>query len=92
MTTVTVVESTSRTFAYQKKLPRLPIPSLEDTCRRYLRALEALQEDGEHEATKRAVQDFLENDGPVIHQKLKTWAKDKDRCAAHVRHPLSEFC
>jgi carnitine O-acetyltransferase len=70
---------TSRTLAYQDKLPKLPIPPLEDTCRRYLQALEALQDEGEHALTKKAVQDFLENDGPGIHERLKEWAKDKDR-------------
>ena len=79
----------SRTLAYQTKLPKLPIPPLEDTCRRYLRALEALQDQDEHEATKKAVQDFLENDGPVIQEKLKTWAEDKDRYA--YRTALGSF-
>jgi carnitine O-acetyltransferase len=45
-----------------------------------LKALQALQDEKEHEQTKEAVKDFLENDGPKIQQKLKEWAKDKDRC------------
>jgi carnitine O-acetyltransferase len=90
MATVSKVESIPPTFAYQKKLPKLPIPPLEDTCRRYLRALEALQDRTEHETTKKAVQAFLENDGPVIHEKLKTWAEDKDRYASD--DPLAELC
>ncbi|KAG2021252.1 carnitine acetyl transferase [Coprinopsis cinerea AmutBmut pab1-1] len=67
-----------KTFAYQDRLPKLPIPPLEDTCKRYLRALVALQDPEEHEATKTAVKDFLENEGPVIQQKLIDWAKTKD--------------
>ncbi|RDB19388.1 putative mitochondrial carnitine O-acetyltransferase [Hypsizygus marmoreus] len=67
-----------RTFAYQDKLPKLPIPPLEDTCRRYVRALEALQDEREHALTKEAVEDFLKNDGPKIQQKLQEWAKTKD--------------
>ncbi|KAF8888280.1 acyltransferase ChoActase/COT/CPT [Infundibulicybe gibba] len=66
-----------RTLAYQDKLPKLPIPSLEDTCRRYLKALEALQDEQEHETTKAAVKDFLANDGPKIQEKLNEWAKEK---------------
>lgn len=73
---------TGRTLAYQDKLPKLPIPPLEDTCRRYLKALEALQDEKEHAATKEAVKDFLENEGPKIQEKLKEWAKTKDRCEA----------
>jgi carnitine O-acetyltransferase len=75
-----------KTFAYQDRLPHLPIPPLEDTCKRYLKALEALQDEYEHEETKKAVKDFLENDGPRIQQKLIEWGKRKDRCVwTHTR-------
>ena len=67
----------SRTFARQHELPKLPIPPLEETCARYLRALEGLQDPRDHEETKRAVEDFLKGDGPRIQQKLLEWAKDK---------------
>ncbi|KAG6868422.1 hypothetical protein C0993_003099 [Termitomyces sp. T159_Od127] len=72
---------TNSTFAQQHKLPKLPIPELEDTCRRYLRALEALQDEQEHSKTQEAVRDFLENDGPKIQEKLKEWAAQKDSLA-----------
>ncbi|KAJ8093683.1 carnitine O-acetyltransferase yat1 [Marasmius tenuissimus] len=65
------------TFAHQEKLPKLPIPSLEDTCNRYLRALEALQDHNEHKKTKFAVKEFLEKDGPILQQKLNEYAKDR---------------
>ncbi|KAF4614747.1 hypothetical protein D9613_003408 [Agrocybe pediades] len=67
----------NRTLAYQHKLPKLPIPSLEDTCKRYLRALEALQDEKEHEITKAAVKEFLETDGPKLHEMLKEYAQDR---------------
>ncbi|KAK7458880.1 carnitine O-acetyltransferase yat1 [Stygiomarasmius scandens] len=67
-----------KTLAYQDKLPKLPIPPLEDTCRRYLRALQGLQDETEHERTKRAVEEFLTNEGPVIQEKLKAWAENRD--------------
>lgn len=69
----------NRTLAFQDRLPKLPIPPLEDTCRRYLHALEALQDEREHTATKLAVQEFLETDGPRLHQQLLDYAKDKSR-------------
>ena len=62
-----------------KNLPILPIPPLEDTCRRYLRALEGLQEPDEHARTKKAVEEFLNGDGPRIQARLKSWAAKKAR-------------
>ena len=64
----------------QANLPKLPIPELEDTCRRYLASLRELQDTDEHEATKRAVDEFLKGDGPRIQAKLKEWAVTQDRC------------
>ncbi|KAF8125069.1 acyltransferase ChoActase/COT/CPT [Boletus edulis] len=62
------------TFANQDALPKLPIPPLEDTCKRYLTALRGLQDDEEHVATTRAVQKFLEGEGPALQERLKQWA------------------
>ena len=74
-----------QTLAHQSKLPKLPVPPLEETCKRYLRALEALQTPHEHEETKRAVQEFLEDpeQGPRIQKKLEEWAETKARCVPH---------
>ena len=69
----------SRTFSTQSLLPKLPIPPLEDTCARYLRALEGLQDNKEHELTKRAVENFLHGEGPKIQERLKDYAKDRAR-------------
>ena len=65
------------TFAHQDSLPKLPIPDLEDTCRRHLEALEALQTPREHEETKAAIQEFLKTDGPVLQERLKAYASSK---------------
>ena len=72
-------KSAGRTLAWQSQLPKLPIPPLEDTCKRYLKALEAMQDKNEHEATTAAVQEFLQGEGPRIQQKLIEWAKDRAR-------------
>jgi len=66
------------TLRYQTKLPKLPIPPLEDTCKRYLRALEGLQTAQEHEQTKRVVADFLKNEGPKLDAKLRKYAESRD--------------
>jgi carnitine O-acetyltransferase len=81
MTSLAAPKKVSVTLAHQSKLPKLPIPPLEDTCRRYLRALEALQDPEEHEATKKAVEEFLEKDGPALNEQLKVWAENKARYA-----------
>lgn len=65
------------TFANQDSLPKLPVPDLEDTCRRHLDALAALQTPREHEETKAAVQEFLKTDGPQLQERLKNYASSK---------------
>lgn len=69
----------NRTFARQGELPKLPIPPLEDTCRRYLTALEGLQDAKEHARTKLIVEEFLKGEGPRVQERLKEWAKNKAR-------------
>lgn len=65
------------TFANQDSLPKLPVPDLESTCKKYLEALSALQTPREQEETRAAVQDFLKSDGPVLQEKLKNYASSK---------------
>ncbi|KAK1968787.1 choline/Carnitine O-acyltransferase [Colletotrichum eremochloae] len=65
------------TFAAQDKLKHLPIPELEDTAQKYLKALKPLQSAREHAETKQAVQEFLRHDGPLLQEKLKAYAQDK---------------
>ncbi|KAA8634092.1 hypothetical protein SMACR_02348 [Sordaria macrospora] len=61
------------TFAHQDKLPKLPIPELESTCQKYLSSLKPLQTHREHAETRRAIQEFLQTDGPELHEKLKKY-------------------
>jgi len=84
------------TFANQDSLPKLPIPDLEDTCRRHLDALSALQSPREHEETKAAVQEFLKTEGPSLQEKLKNYAGSKTsyieqfcKCVLKSRHKMS---
>lgn len=62
------------TFAAQDNLPKLPIPDLESTCKKYICALEPLQTRREHAETKAAVHDFLRGEGVELHEKLKKYA------------------
>jgi carnitine O-acetyltransferase len=80
------------TFAGQDSLPQLPIPELEKTCQRYLRALKPLQSAREHGETKHAVQEFLKGDGPELQRKLKDYAQGRTSyieqfCECHCVDP-----
>ncbi|WPH01091.1 Hypothetical protein R9X50_00392600 [Acrodontium crateriforme] len=65
------------TFAAQEKLPKLPIPDLEATCKKYLQSLDPLQTAREHADSERAVEEFLRNEGPELQEKLKKYATGK---------------
>lgn len=73
------------TFAGQDKLPKLPIPDLESTCRKYLDALRPLQNIHEHKETEAAVQDYLHNEGPELQVRLQKYATGKTSY-------LEQFC
>ncbi|KAL8789595.1 MAG: hypothetical protein Q9213_001031 [Squamulea squamosa] len=62
------------TYAAQEKLPKLPIPELEDTCRKYQAALKPLQSQREQDDTAAAVREFLKSDGPELQARLKKYA------------------
>ncbi|ORZ16240.1 acyltransferase ChoActase/COT/CPT [Absidia repens] len=68
------MEHQGETFKYQDKLPKLPVPDLEATTKRYLAALKPLQTQQDHERTKEAVRLFLEKDGPELQEKLLSYA------------------
>lgn len=65
------------TFGAQDKLPKLPIPELENSARKYLEALKPLQSPREHAETKHAVSEFLREEGPDLQEKLKRYAQGK---------------
>ena len=65
------------TFAAQEKLPKLPIPELDLTIKRYLRALKPLQGDREHAETQQAAEEFLKGEGVELQEKLKKYATGK---------------
>ncbi|ROV97735.1 hypothetical protein VMCG_07396 [Cytospora schulzeri] len=65
------------TFAHQDRLPKLPIPELESSCKKYLAALKPLQSAREHSDTRQAVQEFLRHEGPELQEKLKNYAEGR---------------
>lgn len=61
---------------YQKSLPRLPIPKLEDTIRRYLAAQKPLLDEDQFRATEKLAHDFQNGVGKQLHEELV--AQDKN--------------
>ena len=69
-----------KTFQYQKTLPRLPIPPIEETIRKYLESLKPFGEEV-HKRAEKSARQFLE-DGTA--QKLQKMLKQRD-----AREPYS---
>ncbi|XP_017289800.1 carnitine O-palmitoyltransferase 2, mitochondrial [Kryptolebias marmoratus] len=69
-------ESVVPSMHYQKSLPRLPIPKLEDTIRRYLAAQKPLLDDDQFRTTEKIAQDFQNGVGKQLHDDLV--AQDKN--------------
>ncbi|KAL9099886.1 MAG: hypothetical protein Q9163_004678 [Psora crenata] len=65
------------TFAAQEKLPRLPIPELDSTLKKYVDVLKPLQSSQEQKDTSAAVQEFSRADGPELQARLKKYATGK---------------
>lgn len=61
------------TFAAQHKLPKLPLPSLESSCKRYLEALKPLQSTQEQETSAAAVRNFVCEEGPILQAQLREY-------------------
>lgn len=55
---------------YQKSLPRLPVPKLEDTIRRYLAAQRPLLDDDQFRNTEKTAEDFKNGIGKQLHEEL----------------------
>jgi carnitine O-acetyltransferase len=60
----------SVTFGAQGELPRLPIPSLDETLVKFSHALKALQSPTEQEETRLIVEEFRNNEGPILQRLL----------------------
>ncbi|XP_010862457.2 carnitine O-palmitoyltransferase 2, mitochondrial [Esox lucius] len=58
------------TMHYQKSLPRLPIPKLDDTIRRYLAAQRPLLNDDQFSTTEKVARDFENGVGKQLHEEL----------------------
>uniref|UniRef100_T1HWF9 Peptidase M24 domain-containing protein n=1 Tax=Rhodnius prolixus TaxID=13249 RepID=T1HWF9_RHOPR len=64
-------KSSVPTLHFQKSLPRLPIPELEDSCKRYICAQQPLVDDTEMTQIVKNVNKMLKSDGPPLQKELK---------------------
>ncbi|XP_058808413.1 carnitine O-palmitoyltransferase 2, mitochondrial [Phymastichus coffea] len=58
------------TMHFQPSLPHLPIPKLEDSCKRYLNAQRPLLQDEQMQKTEAIVNKFLKGEGQALHAEL----------------------
>eukprot|EP00735_Rhodelphis_limneticus_P008741 TRINITY_DN2230_c0_g1::TRINITY_DN2230_c0_g1_i1::g.6687::m.6687 TRINITY_DN2230_c0_g1::TRINITY_DN2230_c0_g1_i1::g.6687 ORF type:complete len:666 (-),score=253.86,sp/Q5U3U3/CPT2_DANRE/41.77/0.0,Carn_acyltransf/PF00755.15/1.6e-155 TRINITY_DN2230_c0_g1_i1:260-2257(-) len=63
------------TMHFQDSLLRLPIPKLEDTCAKYLRAVQPITSEDEFTKTKKIVQEFQAGEGQKLQEELLAWDK-----------------
>lgn len=61
-------DPTAGTFAYEQRLPRVPLPTVEESCERFLAWCEPLLTDAELAQTRDAVASFLRPDGEAHRQ------------------------
>jgi Choline/Carnitine o-acyltransferase len=64
------------TYASQSKLPRLPIPDLEETLIKFQATLDALQDESQREETRNVVQEFSLTSGPVLQSLLQRYERE----------------
>lgn len=77
------------TFAAQHKLPKLPLPLLESSCQRYLKALKPLQSAQEHEASVAAVHTFIQGEGPILQAQLEEYNSQQENYFEHFCESIS---
>lgn len=71
-------------FKFQKELPRLPVPTLEETVSKYLRSVEPYLSKEQMEQTRAKAQDFVKpgGSGELLQQRLVEFAQAKDNWLA----------
>ncbi|PYH42860.1 carnitine O-acetyltransferase CAT2 [Aspergillus saccharolyticus JOP 1030-1] len=70
--------SKGKMLRFEESLPRLPVPSLEETGRRYLKSVHPLVSEAEYERTKKAVEAFVRpgGEGEPLQERLLARAAD----------------
>eukprot|EP00298_Acanthocystis_sp_HF-20_P013906 c20556_g2_i1.p1 GENE.c20556_g2_i1~~c20556_g2_i1.p1 ORF type:complete len:719 (+),score=321.10 c20556_g2_i1:24-2159(+) len=66
----------------QEELPKLPVPKLEDTLKRYYDRLVPLMSQEEAEKQKKIVDKFMKNEAPILHEALLEYNKTRESYVA----------
>ncbi|XP_006879756.1 PREDICTED: carnitine O-palmitoyltransferase 2, mitochondrial [Elephantulus edwardii] len=74
------------TMHYQDSLPRLPVPKLEDTIRRYLNAQKPLLDDSQFRKTEQLCKSFENGSGKELHEQLVAQDK-KNKHTSYISGP-----
>lgn len=71
-------------FKYQSQLPKLPVPTLEETASKYLKTVEPFLNQEQLESTKAKVAEFVRpgGAGEALQARLNNFAADKDNWLA----------
>ena len=80
-------------YESQEFLPRLPLPTLEETCDRYLQTVAPLLSETELTQTQSAVRVFVQKDGPKLQKQLEMLAHSTNTSYLHELYEswLCEF-
>ncbi|XP_078074597.1 carnitine O-palmitoyltransferase 2, mitochondrial [Mustelus asterias] len=71
---------------FQKSLPRLPIPKLQETMQRYLTAQKPLLDNDQYRRTEQLAQDFEKGIGNQLHEELVTQDK-RNKHTSYISGP-----
>ncbi|XP_020648863.2 carnitine O-palmitoyltransferase 2, mitochondrial isoform X1 [Pogona vitticeps] len=85
-----VHRSTIPTMHFQPSLPRLPIPKLEDTIKRYLAAQKPLLNYEQYRYTKKIAREFEAGEGKLIHRDLLEHDK-LNKHTSYISAPWSDM-
>lgn len=89
-----------KTYSLQDALPSLPVPDLNQTCRKFLESVRPLLTDEEYAVSKQKVEDFRKKEGKSLHNDLwkysftvRNWVEQTWEWGAYLsqRSPLPVY-
>ncbi|BES91094.1 Carnitine O-palmitoyltransferase 2 [Nesidiocoris tenuis] len=81
-----IQKSSVPTLHFQPSLPRLPVPTLEKTCERYLRAQRPLLDDNQFKEVEKLTSEFREGEGTSLQKELIDQDK-RNRHTSYIAKP-----